>query len=181
MARKRLLLALAVFKHDSGLILAHDLRNCKYRIDSNIDTTLQSKNIHPMDLDKGYLSVGRSKTEAGKGRTIPLNSALHQALADYAEWYKERFGGVRPDSYIFPFGGPRPNDPARPVSMEISPGAYAKVQGFDRERSLLTVERPAAEKLTSDPSGLQGVTVYRESERGFSEGDRVQFTAPTKC
>jgi ATP-dependent exoDNAse (exonuclease V) alpha subunit len=27
---------------------------------------------------------------------------------------------------------------------------------------------------------LSGVAVYRESERAFSEGDRVQFTAPSK-
>ena len=34
--------------------------------------------------------------------------------------------------------------------------------------------------MTYDPRRLQGVTVYRESERSFSEGDRVQFTAPDK-
>ena len=64
-------------------------------------------------------------------------------------------------------------------SMGINPGAYAKVEGYDGERNLLTVER-AGEKLTYDPRRLQGVTVYRESERAFSEGDRVQFTAPDK-
>jgi conjugative relaxase-like TrwC/TraI family protein len=65
-------------------------------------------------------------------------------------------------------------------SMGISPGAYAKVESFDRERNLLTVERPGGEKLSYDPRRLQGVTVYREGERAFSEGDRVQFTAPDK-
>ena len=65
-------------------------------------------------------------------------------------------------------------------SMGISPGAYAKVEGFDRERNLLTVERAGGEELTYDPRRLQGVTVYRESERAFSEGDRVQFTAPDR-
>jgi len=29
-----------------------------------------------------------------------------------------------------------------------------------------------------DPRRLQGVTVYRESDRAFAPGDRVQFTAP---
>jgi len=65
-------------------------------------------------------------------------------------------------------------------SMGISPGAYATVEGFDRERNLLTVERGGGEKLTYDPRRLQGVTVYRENEREFAEGDRVQFTAPDK-
>jgi len=65
-------------------------------------------------------------------------------------------------------------------SRGISPGAYAKVESFDRERNLLTVERAGGEKVTYDPRRLQGVTVYREGERAFSEGDRVQFTAPDK-
>jgi ATP-dependent exoDNAse (exonuclease V) alpha subunit len=63
--------------------------------------------------------------------------------------------------------------------MGISPGAYAKVASVDNEKNLLTVER-GNETLTYDPRRLQGVTVYRESERAFSEGDRVQFTAPDK-
>ena len=34
--------------------------------------------------------------------------------------------------------------------------------------------------MTYDPRRLQGVSVYREAERDFAEGDRVQFTAPSK-
>ena len=41
-------------------------------------------------------------------------------------------------------------------ALGINPGAYAKVEGFDRERNLLTVER-GGEKLTYDPRRLQGV------------------------
>jgi integrase len=69
-----------------------------------------------INLDKRYLVVGRSKTEAGEVRTIPLNSTLHEALVEYADWYTERFGEVRSEWYIFPFGKPRPNDPTRPVT-----------------------------------------------------------------
>jgi ATP-dependent exoDNAse (exonuclease V) alpha subunit len=32
--------------------------------------------------------------------------------------------------------------------------------------------------VTDDPRRLQGVTVYRDTERTFAEGDRVQLTAP---
>ena len=65
-------------------------------------------------------------------------------------------------------------------AMGIGAGEYTRVAGFDRERNLLTVERENGERLSYDPRRLQGVTVYRESERAFSEGDRVQFTAPDK-
>ena len=65
-------------------------------------------------------------------------------------------------------------------TMGIDAGEYAKVAGVDTERNQITVERENGERLSYDPRRLQGVTVYRESERSFSEGDRVQFTAPDK-
>ncbi|HJX84931.1 MAG TPA: conjugal transfer protein, partial [Candidatus Angelobacter sp.] len=50
----------------------------------------------------------------------------------------------------------------------------------DGGENLIAVERANGEQVTYDPRRLQGVAVYRESEREFSEGDRVQFTAPSK-
>ena len=38
-------------------------------------------------------------------------------------------------------------------SMDISAGAYAKVESFDNERNLLTVERAGGEKLTMIRAG----------------------------
>jgi ATP-dependent exoDNAse (exonuclease V) alpha subunit len=38
--------------------------------------------------------------------------------------------------------------------------------------------RKSGEELSYDPRRLQGVTVYRDTERTFAEGDRVQMTAP---
>ena len=64
-------------------------------------------------------------------------------------------------------------------AVGIRPGAYAKVQAVDRERNLLTVES-GGKKLTYDPRRLQGVAVYRENDRTFSNGDRMQSTAPDK-
>ncbi len=65
-------------------------------------------------------------------------------------------------------------------AMGIEPGEYATVSGIDRDRNQLTIERENGETLTYDPRRLQGVAVYRESERAFSDGDRVQFTAPDR-
>ena len=69
-----------------------------------------------LDFDKRYFSVDRSKTKAGEGRTIPLNSVLEGALAACAEWYQRRFAEFRPKWYVFPDGKPRPNHPTRPVT-----------------------------------------------------------------
>jgi len=54
------------------------------------------------------------------------------------------------------------------------------VTGVDGKQNQLTVERPDGRELTYDPRRLQGVSVYREAQREFAEGDRVQFTAPSR-
>jgi integrase len=46
--------------------------------------------------------IGGSKTEAGKGRQIPLNSNLKAVLNQHAAWYVSKVGPIRPDWYVFP-------------------------------------------------------------------------------
>lgn len=55
-----------------------------------------------LDLSRAFLTIGDSKTEAGEGRTIPLNSALLETLVGYAKWYTRRFGTIQPEWYVFP-------------------------------------------------------------------------------
>jgi conjugative relaxase-like TrwC/TraI family protein len=65
-------------------------------------------------------------------------------------------------------------------TLGIEAGEYARVESIDEKQNLVTVERPNGEHVSYDPRRLQGVTLYREAERAFSEGDRVQFTAPNR-
>ncbi|MGH9711887.1 MAG: MobF family relaxase [Candidatus Acidiferrales bacterium] len=62
----------------------------------------------------------------------------------------------------------------------IEAGEYARVERVNEKENLLTVKRENGEHVSYDPRRLHGVTLYRETERAFSEGDRVQFTAPYK-
>ncbi|MGH9736625.1 MAG: ATP-dependent DNA helicase, partial [Candidatus Acidiferrales bacterium] len=62
----------------------------------------------------------------------------------------------------------------------IEAGEYTRVERVNEKENLLTVKRENGEHASYDPRRLQGVTLYRETERAFSEGDRVQFTAPYK-
>jgi conjugative relaxase-like TrwC/TraI family protein len=62
--------------------------------------------------------------------------------------------------------------------LGIRAGEYARVTATDRETNTVTVKRRGGEELSYDPRRLQGVTVYRDSERTFAQGDRVQLTAP---
>ena len=65
-------------------------------------------------------------------------------------------------------------------AIGVEAGEYAHVTGVDTDQNLLTVQRSDGEQITYDPRRLQGVNVYREAEREFSAGDRIQFTAPYK-
>ncbi len=60
----------------------------------------------------------------------------------------------------------------------IGRGDYTRVTSIDAAANRLTVELQDGNERTYDPRRQQGVTVYREEMRAFSEGDRVQFTAP---
>ncbi|MHB8413615.1 MAG: MobF family relaxase [Candidatus Acidiferrales bacterium] len=62
----------------------------------------------------------------------------------------------------------------------IEAGKYARVEFVNREENVLTVKRENGERVSYDPRRLHGVTLYRESERAFAKGDRVQFTAPNR-
>jgi ATP-dependent exoDNAse (exonuclease V) alpha subunit len=62
--------------------------------------------------------------------------------------------------------------------LGIQAGEYARVTATDRETNAVTVKRYDGKELSYDPRRLQGVTVYRDAERRFAQGDRVQLTAP---
>ena len=62
----------------------------------------------------------------------------------------------------------------------IERGSYARVVAVNSGENLLSVEKQNAELATYDPKRLRGVAVYREMEREFAPGDRIQFTAPDK-
>lgn len=80
------------------------------------DAEIRSLTWGRVDLLKAMLTVGDSKTEAGQGRRIPLNSDVLTALVEHSKWFLQKFGATRPEWYLFPFGKPQPADPARPTT-----------------------------------------------------------------
>jgi len=62
--------------------------------------------------------------------------------------------------------------------LGIQAGEYARVTAADRGTNTVTVKRRGDEEVSYDPRRLQGVTVYRDHERSFAQGDRIQMTAP---
>ena len=65
-------------------------------------------------------------------------------------------------------------------SVGVEGGSYGTVVAINASKNLLTVQKPSGDTVTYDPRRLSGVSVYRELQREFSIGDRIQFTAPDK-
>jgi conjugative relaxase-like TrwC/TraI family protein len=66
-------------------------------------------------------------------------------------------------------------------AVGIEAGSYGSVVGVNSAANLLSVAKASGEIATYDPRRLTGVSVYREIDREFSAGDRIQFTAPDKA
>ena len=105
--------------------------------------------------------MGSSKTEAGEGRTIPLNSTLLEVFSEYADWYQEKFGKPRAEWYVFPFGKPSPSDPTRPVTTlktawnNVRTNAQVKGRWHDNRHTLITdlAESGAGDQTIMDIAG----------------------------
>jgi ATP-dependent exoDNAse (exonuclease V) alpha subunit len=65
-------------------------------------------------------------------------------------------------------------------TVGIEAGDYGTVVEVNPADNLLSVRKANNELATYDPRRLSGVSVYREIDREFSAGDRIQFTAPDK-
>jgi conjugative relaxase-like TrwC/TraI family protein len=65
-------------------------------------------------------------------------------------------------------------------AVGLNAGDYARVEHVDGKDNRVTVRTDDGRRVTYDPRRLQGVTFYRETERTFAQGDRVQLTAPDR-
>src|SRR5580704_10260494 len=116
----------------------------------DLNTGLRDKELREIrwqqiDLvQKKALTVGKSKTEAGTGRVIPLNATALTALSEHASWYIERFGECNPEWFVFAFGKPLPKDPTRPITSfktawtKVREKAGVKGRWHDNRHTLVT-------------------------------------------
>jgi integrase len=102
---------------------------------------LQWSRVH---LREAYLAVGESKSEAGSGRTVPLNALALEVLKTYSAWYRERFKDLKPEWFVFPAGKPQPTDPTKActsfktVWRMIKSNAGVKGRWHDNRHTFIT-------------------------------------------
>ncbi|HEV8589326.1 MAG TPA: MobF family relaxase [Pyrinomonadaceae bacterium] len=70
----------------------------------------------------------------------------------------------------------RYNRASKVYGVEV--GDYGLVTAKNHKENEITVHLESGRELTYNPQRLSGVSVYREAEREFAEGDRIQFRAP---
>jgi ATP-dependent exoDNAse (exonuclease V) alpha subunit len=64
--------------------------------------------------------------------------------------------------------------------LELERGNYASVTAIDAKSNFITVQTEIGSIVTYDPSRVRGIDAYRETEKSFANGDRLQFTAPNR-
>jgi integrase len=116
----------------------------------DLNTGLRDKELREIRWEqidlvhKKALTVGKSKTEAGTGRIIPLNETAVAALEAHASWYVRRFGECKPEWFVFAFGTPLPKDPTRPITSfktawkKVRQKAGVKGRWHDNRHTLIT-------------------------------------------
>jgi hypothetical protein len=65
-------------------------------------------------------------------------------------------------------------------SEGIDRDSFATVRSIETRKNLLTVDLENGSSVTYDPRRLQGVHVFREVQREFAVGEKIQFTAPNR-
>jgi len=60
----------------------------------------------------------------------------------------------------------------------VQAGDYGRVVDKNHEQNTITVRLEEGREITYNPERLRGVSAYKEAERQFAEGDRLQFRAP---
>ena len=134
-----------------------------------LNTTMRDHEIkglrwHQIDLFDRILTVGKSKTDAGTGRVIPLNAAAVRALADWSERFPKR----EPEHFVFPACENARIDTANPdysrvdASRTVEIMAHRMAQRYAKHRLSKVRQATALHRLLPQPGVQGGPPPYQE-------------------
>ena len=156
--------------------------NCGLR-----DKELRELRWWQIDLvHKKALTVGKSKTDEGTGRVIPLNDTVRIALEAHAAWYVRPFGACKPEWYVFAAGKGQPNDPTRPMRTlrtawtKVRKNAKVVGRWHDNRRTLVTelAESGAGDELIMSIAGHVSRAMLSRYSHVRMEAKRRALLAP---
>jgi integrase len=151
-----------------------------------------------VDFEAPQIRVGKSKTEAGARRAIPMSGALKAALEQHAAFCARKLGPLQPEWYVFPLSNrTRPVDATRPVTSlktaweTVKTGAGVTCRLHDLRHSFCTklAEAGVPESTMLDMMGHVSPVMLRRyshirakarSEAIAALESGVSFGVPTK-
>jgi conjugative relaxase-like TrwC/TraI family protein len=172
-------------------------------------TELQNQGrVHEIpDRNQRFEAIARDYAD-GSGRTLVVvpDNQSRQELNDHIRQELKERGTVGPEDHKATVLVPRQDmtgadrawaaqyregDVIRytkgSYELKINPGEYGTVKEVNARQNTVKVELADRSPLRRsstveyDPKRLRGVGVYEKAERSFSEGDRIQLTAPNKA
>ena len=132
-------------------------------LSAGADVNLKFENVTNQRIHQLLQAGGQVDQEEHQARVLMARQEITGADRQWAEQYE------RGDVVRYTTG-------SRTVGLRAR--EYARIERIDAPGNRVTVVRPTGERVTYDPRRLHGVTLFRETERAFARGDRVQFTAP---
>jgi len=149
------------------------------------DTEIKTLTWGQINMDRKTVQVGRAKGEAGEGRIVPLNSELSEALVSHRAWYLKKFGEIRDDWYLFPWGRPRPSDPTRHITSfktawkTMRKNAKVKGRWHDNRHTLITelAESGAGDETIMEIAGHVDRQILRHYSHIRMKAKRVAMEA----
>lgn len=139
-----------------------------------------------VDFEAGQIVVGKSKTEAGVGRVIPMSGALRSVLEQYAGWYARKLGPIEPEWHVFPASNRiRPTNPSEPVtslkraweSVREKSGITCRLHDFRHSFCTRMAEASVAESTMLDIMGHVSSAMLRRYSHIRSQARRDAITA----
>jgi conjugative relaxase-like TrwC/TraI family protein len=115
-----------------------------------------------------HAEMQKTGTVDQRGRNVRVLVARHEITGADRRWAEQY---ARGDVVRYAKGS---------KTHGIDSGEYARVEQVNAKENVLTMEKQSGERVSYDPRRLQGVTLYRETERSLARGDRIQFTAPNR-
>jgi len=123
-----------------------------------------------VDFETPQIRVGKSKTEAGARRAIPMSGALRAALEQHAAFCARKLGPLQPEWYVFPLSNrTKPVDATRPVTSlktaweTVKKGATVQCRLHDLRHSFCTklAEAGVPESTMLDMMGHVSASMLR--------------------
>ena len=153
------------------------------------DKEIRTLQWNRMNLVKRMLTVGQTKSDAGTGRTIPMNDELLSAAAEYASWYTDKFGPHKPEWFVFPFGRAWPQDPTRPQTSlktawrNIRKKAGVQGRWHDNRHTFVTdlAESGAGDQVIQDLAGHVSPDMVKHYSHIRTEAKRRAVGALSKA